>query len=804
MAREISHWIVKHPFLILLTAAAVVAASLMGMPPRLNSDFEVYFGPKNSHLSTYRLMQDDYATTDNALLVVAPKDGNIFSNRNLAIVKELTENGWMLPYATRVDSITNFQHTEADADELIVGDLVEDPETATAAELEKAKQVALNEPQLLNRLIPPATNVTGVNITFTLPGDDKTREIPEVVAAVREMIADYEARYPDISIYTTGRIINNNAFREASIYDVTHIVPLAFVIAMVMIALYLYVASRSIRTMIFGTGATLVIIVASIATTMGIAAWLNIEISPPVANAPTMILTLAIADCIHILVTYFQQMRSGQNRRSAMVESLRLNQQPIFLTSITTMVGFLSLNYSDSPPFQDLGNVVAMGVIVAWIFAVTLLPAITILLPVRVNIREDASQKPSRLADFVIHKRHGLFIVMLLAIVGTTAFLPSNRLNDVWAEYFDESTSVRVNSDFIREHLTSPNSIEFSLASGEDNGIADPVYLQNLEAFSRWLEAQPEILHVNSFTHVMKRLNKSMHADNPEWYRLPNDRELAAQYMLLYELSLPFGLDLTNQLTMNKDASRVIGTIRDSSTATVLDLQERANAWLKANVPEVMYHEGTSSDVMFAHIGYSNVRSMLKGTFVALVIISVVLGIALRSFKFGLISLIPNIIPAMVAFGLWGIIDGEIGLGLSVVAGMTLGIVVDYTVHFLSKYLRAQKEYGFNEPEAIRYAFGTVGTALIITTLILVANFGVLAFSDFALNGDMGMLTAITIVVALLVDFFFLPPLLLFLTRRKATKMESAVTAAPADKDQADDEDHGSSVLGATGGATSL
>lgn len=766
MAKELSNWIVKHPYLIVLAAVILVAGSLMGMPPRLNSDFEVYFGSGNSHLATYRQMQADYATTDNALFVVVPDSGKIFSNDSLAIVQEITESGWLLPYATRVDSITNFQHTEADGDELVAGDLVENPKTADAAQLEKARQIALSEPQLINRLISPAADATGINVTFSLPGADKNREIPEVVAAVRTLVKDYETRYPDIKIYTTGRIVNNNAFREASIYDVTHIVPLAFAIAMALIALYLYIASRSLLTMVFGTGATLIIVVASIATTMGIAAWLDIEISPPVANAPTMILTLAIADCIHLLVTYFQQMRAGLPRRAAMVESLRLNQQPIFLTSITTVVGFLSLNYSDSPPFQDLGNVVAMGVVIAWVFAVTLLPAITVLLPIRVNIREKQQATQSRLADFVIKRRHSLFMVMLIAIVVTTSFLPSNRLNDVWAEYFDKSMEVRQNSDLIRARLTSPNSIEFSLAAGEENGVADPEYLKHLEAFSTWLAAQPEILHVNTFTDVMKRLNKSMHGDDPAFYRLPEDRELAAQYLLLYELSLPFGLDLTNQLTMNKDASRVIGTIRDSSTATVLALQEHASEWLRANAPAMMYHEGTSTDVMFAHIGYSNVRSMLQGTAIALLIISVVLGIALRSVKFGVISLIPNIIPACAAFGLWGIIDGEIGLGLSVVAGMTLGIVVDYTVHFLSKYLRAQREYGFDEPAAIRYAFGTVGTALIITTLILVANFSVLAFSDFALNGDMGMLTAITIVIALLVDFFFLPPLLLFLAKK--------------------------------------
>ena len=776
MAKQISNWIVNHPFIILLISVVITAAAIYGMPPKFNSDFEAYFGPKNEHLTTYHKMQDDFATTNNVFFVIAPVNGIVFNNEILSIVQAFTEDAWLLPFATRVDSITNFQYTEANEDELVVGDLIANPSHASINDLEAAKRVALGEPQLLNRLLPPKANVTGINVTFTLPGLDKTQEIPDVVAAARAMVTKYENTYSNIQIYTTGRVMNNNAFREASLHDISNIVPVAFAIAFALIAAYMLYATRKLFTALLGTFATLVIVVASIATAIGIAAWLNIEISPPVANAPTMILTLAIADCIHVLVSYFQQMRLGLNRKQAMAESLRLNQQPIFLTSITTMVGFLSLNYSDSPPFQDLGNVVAIGVVAAWGFAVTLLPAITILLPIRVKVLNEKQQKPSELANTVIRFRHPLFFTLLVAIIGTTSFIPANNLNDVWAEYFDEHTKVRLNTDFIREHLTSPNTIEFALYSENEGGIASPEYLQNLEAFSKWLGEQPEILHVNTFSDVMKRLNKSMHADDPNWYKLPENRELASQYILLYELSLPFGLDLTNQLTMNKDASRVIGTIRDSSTATVLELQTRAQTWLQANAPSYMYHPGTSADVMFGHIGYSNVRSMLKGTFIALIIISVVLGFALRSFKFGLISLIPNIIPAGVAFGIWGIIDSEIGLGLSVVAGMTLGIVVDYTVHFLSKYIRAQREYGFNEPDSIRYAFSTVGTALIVTTVILTANFGVLAFSDFALNGDMGLLTAITIVVALIIDFFFLPPLLLFLTKPK-TKQATTITS---------------------------
>jgi predicted RND superfamily exporter protein len=168
---------------------------------------------------------------------------------------------------------------------------------------------------------------------------------------------------------------------------------------------------------------------------------------------------------------------------------------------------------------------------------------------------------------------------------------------------------------------------------------------------------------------------------------------------------------------------------------------------------------------MFAYIGQRNIRSMLLGTSVALVLISLVLIVALRSFKIGVVSLIPNLAPAAMGFGLWGLVSGQVGLGLSVVAGMTLGIVVDDSVHFLSKYLRARRERGLDAPDAVRYAFHTVGTALLVTTLVLIAGFLVLTQSGFKVNADMGLLTAVTIALALVADFLFLPPLLMKVDR---------------------------------------
>jgi hypothetical protein len=274
-------------------------------------------------------------------------------------------------------------------------------------------------------------------------------------------------------------------------------------------------------------------------------------------------------------------------------------------------------------------------------------------------------------------------------------------------------------------------------------------------------------MHVSSLSDTMKRLNMNLHGDDPAWYRIPQSRELAAQYLLLYEMSLPYGLDLNNQINVDKSATKLDVSIRSISSNGTIALEERAQRWLEKNAPATMQAHGASPSIMFSHIGARNIRSMLWGTTAALVLISVILIFALRSLRIGLISLVPNLVPAAMAFGLWGLLVGQVGLALSVVAGMTLGIVVDDTVHFLSKYLRARREEGLSPEDAVRYAFHTVGTALWTTSVVLIAGFLVLTWSPFEINSGMGLLTAITIGLALVADFLLLPTLLMTLDKRE-------------------------------------
>jgi len=533
--KQIEAAMLRAPFITTLLFLGIVAVFSSGLPKTtINSDFEAFFGPENPHLQVYHDIQNTYTRLDNVFLAIAPTDNTVFSEQTLSIVQEITEEAWTFPYSTRVDSISNFQHTVAQEDELVVDDLIPPISEITPEALALAKEFALQEPTLINKLISPSAAVTGINISFQLPTEETTKAIVNVANLTQDLIQRYETKYPSINIYYSGRIMNNNAFRTASLYDMTHLMPLAFVIALICIALYLYAASRSVITVISGTVATLLVIIAAILTAQGAAAYLGIAISAPTANAPTIILTLAIADSIHILATFFQQVQNGSNKIEAMKESLRLNRQPVFLTSITTMIGFLAMNFSDSPPFNDLGNIVAIGVIAAWLYSVMLLPVLMLLLPV--NIKKTVSSDKidqSTLSNFVIHYRHLLLLLTTTMIIGSTFFIQKNTLNDVWAEYFDPVTEQRINSNYIRANLTSLNTISFSLPSGEEGGVSNPEYLRNLEKFSDWLSLQPGIIHVSTLTDTMKRLNKTLHNDDSSWYRLPEDRELASQYLLL-------------------------------------------------------------------------------------------------------------------------------------------------------------------------------------------------------------------------------------------------------------------------------
>ena len=752
LARYTDGLIKYHKWIIFLSLLFVIAVGSGIKNLSSTSDFRIYFSDDNPQLVAFETLEKTYGKQDTLFFFIQPKNKNVFTKENLNLIYELTEKAWDIPFATRVNSLTNYQHTAVNGDDLMTDYLLDDPALLNPKKIAYVKKVVLNEPTLINSLTDKNGQVTGIRVRLKLP-KEKSKENTKIVSAARELREQFKQRYPDVKINLGGSSTAGVTLGEAVAIDMSTLVLLSYLIIIITLMMLL----RSLRGML----ATMLLITFSIFFTMGLYGWFNYTLAPVAGWVPSIIMTIAVADSVHILISYFYNLRQGVERHDALRESLRINVNPVFVTSLTTIIGVLCLNFSDSPPFRDLGNMVALGVLIAFIFSMTLLPALIIQFNIgKSHINRSNSPLMENFANWVILQQRKILVAMTLFSIVIISFISNNELTEQWHNYFDESFEIRNTIDGVNNKLTGVHYLRYLIDSGEENGIHQPDYLNTIENFANWLRQQDKVAYVSSLSDISKRLNKTLHEDKQSWYRIPDNRQLAAQSFLLYETGLPRELNLDDLVNHNRSATLITINVNKTDSEFLLDLDRRAQVWLKQHAVKYKTGEATGLDMVFAHINHRNIRSLLKGTLVALILISFVLMIALQSVRLGLISLIPNLVPAGLAYGTWGIFIGKIDLSASIVICMSLGIVVDDTVHFLSKYLRARREKGYDVNEGMRYAFNTVGRALIITTAVLVSGFLVLASSHFSPTWVSGLLLAITLSYALLTDFLLLPPLL--------------------------------------------
>lgn len=753
MLMRYTNFIIKqHKWIIFCSLILVfcIGAGIKNL--KTTSDFRIYFSEDNPQLVAFEDLEKIYGKQDSLFFFIQPTNKNIFTKENLSLILELTDRAWDLPYAIRVNSLTNYQHTEVNGDDLNTDYLIEDSSALTQTKIIKIKNIVLNEPSLVNFLIDKKGQVTGLQVRLNLP-NEKNAANTETVIAARALRQKLTERYPNVKINIGGSSAAGVTLGEAVALDISTLVLWSYLIIIVALIILL----RSLRGMI----ATILLASFSIIVTMGIYGWFNYTMAPVAGWVPSIVMTIAVADSVHILISYFHSLRHGLERHDALRESLRINLNPVFITSITTIIGVLCLNFSDSPPYRDLGNMVALGVLIAFILSMTFLPAILSWLSIgKSHVGRGQNIWMNNFANWVILQRSKILFVMSIFVLVVVSFIPNNELTERWHNYFDDSFEIRKTIDGVNEKLTGVHYLRYLVDSGKENGIHEPDYLSTIESFSSWLKQQDKVAYVSTLSDISKRLNKNLHEDQQKYYRVPDSRQLAAQLFLLYETGLPRELNLDDLVNHNRSASLVTIIVHKTDSEFLLALDRRAQSWLKLNAPNYTTSEATGLDMVFAHINHRNIRSLLKGTLVALVLISFVLIIALQSVRLGLISLIPNLVPAALAYGTWGLFIGRIDLSASIVICMSLGIVVDDTVHFLSKYLRARREKGYDVNEGMRYAFNTVGVALIITTTVLVSGFLVLATSHLSPTWVSGLLLAFTLSYALLTDFLLLPPLL--------------------------------------------
>lgn len=746
---------VKNPALalprttIVLCLVAFVTAFLGVFQFNLSYDTRVFFNPEGEGVQTLRAFDAKYGQNNNVLMVVWADGRKVTEPDVLAAIGDLVTRAWQLPHSTSVEALTNFPHVASDADSFSVADLVPDPQKVSMAEAEEVERIALGDPLIRNRLLAKDARAAGVLVNFNLP-EEASAEVRQIIAAARALTADFEAAHPGIEVKLTGNVILMGTFSEAAMNDVMVLIPISLAITSLVMFLFVRAVLPSV--------AILSLLGLSSAAAMGIAGWYGYEINTGTVACPIIIMTVNMAAAVRITTTALGALGRGATRRDAIAEAVRMNLWPVTLTNATTLVGFLAMNLAEAPPLRQQGNIVAAGIVIAYIFTFTWLPAVLSLMPLRPAVQR-SERVMVRFGHFVNRYYRQLFFLCTVIVVACGVWLGNIRLDDDFARYFDQRFEYRRDSDFAEERLTGLNTIEFDIGADEEGGVFEPAYQSKLAQFEVWLREQPGVVSVLAIPDITKRVHEAMNAGRPVESAIPRDRKTIAQYFLLYELSLPFGMSLNDKVNVSRSSSRVTAILRHMTSSEIRDLNATAAAWLDANAPPGMRTRGTGLNVLFANLSGINIRSMMLATVISMLIISVVVGLALRSVMFGALSILLNILPSLVGFGLWGLLYQDIGLAASVVTAMTIGLVVDDTIYFLIMYQQARK-MGRSPEEAINHVFATVGVAMLVITASLTFGFGTLAFSGFEVNRALGAMTALVIMSNLFIDWLMLPPVM--------------------------------------------
>ena len=757
---NLSKTIINFRAISILISLALFVVLLRGASNLIfNPDMDTFFPQSHPATSLNTLIDETFIPTDNIIIAVNSKNDSIFTKENLSAIEKLTEKSWTVPYSVRVDSLTNYSYIRSVDDDLLVEPFIEDALNLEESFIEERKNLVNQQEVIFGSLISEDKKTSVISIIVDPTQPNKELKVEELIEYIVSFLEEVKSENPNLDI----RLLGNPYQEYISPKLIQAEMPVVLPTMLALIFLSVFFMLRSY----FAVLATVLVVFMSVSATFGAIGHLGNPLNQMVVTIPILVITLALADCVHLFSIFFQKRAAGLSSKESMIKSLELNLQPLFLTTLTTCIGFLSFNVLDVVPLVDLGNGVAIGIALAFTFTILFIAPLfsffEINAPKATRQQVNVSRK---IAEFSLV--NGKTLIWLVPLISLTliSFIPLNELNENPTQmYSDNFTSFGSDTLWLDEKLGVTFPVSFK-ANSKTSSIADPEFLKTIENFSLWLEAQEEVNHVTSLAHTMKNLNKSMHGDKPEWKKIPEDQNLASQYLFFYEMSLPMGLDLNSSISQDRSSTKISATLRDMSSQEFLKFNERITTYIEENNLTETISQPAGFRVVFSHLGMVIINSLFFGVLVGLILITTVIGLAFKSKLFAVLSTFPNILPIGVAFGLWAIIDGEVGFMVAVGMGSTLGIIVDFTVHLLSKYDLARKEMNKNPEEAIYFAFESVGFALIIMTFVLSLGFLVLNMLSFLPLHDFARFSTMAFIVALAIDFLLLPNLLVKYDKR--------------------------------------
>ncbi|MFK8137995.1 MAG: RND family transporter [Bdellovibrionales bacterium] len=734
--------------------SVLVAGIMIPMAAKMSSDFSyrIWFHEGDPLLERFDAFERRFGNDENMVIIIHSENG-VFDKKSVQKIQQFTEDMWRAPNVIRVDSISNHNFTSVDGDSLSIDPFLPDDIELSETYLLERKKTALKDETINGYLLSPDAK-TAVIYARMKPALDKIPTYQDTTDYIREKAKIYQDEEDQVMV--TGSASINVTFQEVSVKDMEKMVP----ILILLVILFLIYAFRGLAGVLLPS----VVIIFTIGATFGFGGAQGITFNVMLSAVPNTLIAICIADVVHILMTYVLYRKQGIENSRAVRMTLDKNFVPTFLTTLSTMIGFFSLIPAKIAPISEMGILDGFGTLMAWFFTIFLVIPLLVLFPFRkVKVDEESLEGERihplalRYSKWIQSKRMPIIIIGSIIVIGSFFTALKNQVNSDPFEYFTDDVPLKIANKKMESAIGGSMGAQIVFESGIEDGVKDPEFIKKMEQVQKTILERPFVTQMVSITDILKNLNRSLNGGNQDQYILADDRETIAQQLFLYTMSLPQGMDINDQITLKNDAARVsvLMNIHDSKRV----LAEFAE-WEKLAAEQGISAKVTGKIPLYQNMNGYVVETFFTSISMALLLVCILMILVFKSWKLGLISMIPNTVPLIIGGALMYLLSKPIDMGTVVVIAVCLGIAVDDTIHFLANFKKYISK-GKSPVEAIALVFSYTGPALLLTTLILVVGFGTFIFAQFLPNVNFGIMTATILVTALVCDFTLLPAILL-------------------------------------------
>lgn len=708
---------------------------------------------------SYRKFLDTYGSDEFLIIAAKVKQGDLFTTKNLATIKALSDEMTKIPRVQEVISLSTTDVVRPVSGGIDIEPLYDEPPT-DAAELEKLKHEATTHPLLAQSIV----SVDGKTCVWYLYPDLRKGDTTQVridiyegaAAAAEKHLVGFE--YHMEGIPTVKRYMVVYIERAITIFGLG---------SMLLLGIVLYITFRAIRGVVLPglvVGLALTWTLGTMAATGGVMDSICVLLF-------ALISVVGVGDTVHIMVHYLEEYFRHNDKRKALILTMRRMFTPCLLTSVTTTIGFLSLLTIRIPPIQRFGLYAGVGVTSAFVISIILAPAILMLLPPptarhRKNYDQGYIYRGLVWLGGFNKRRPALIVsIAILIVVFSIAGIQRIRVETKVSEFFHKWSPLVVGYKFLEQNVTPPVPIEIVL-EGSPGVFKKPETWAWMEALQEDLTNIPLIERADSYSQVLRELNWALNGGDIEGAKreLPKTSQAIAQFSMLFQDGSPETFE--RFMGNNFDKAHITLRLYDSSSKEQQVVIDRIKALLNKHAPNDVHWELAGATIIFVSAVGELTKGQIRSLILALAVITLMITLIFRSLRIGALSMIPNVLPILTMLGIMGWLDFPLDTNTVMIGPITLGIAVDDTIHYITRFKREQK-HGVSPAKAMEGTLLSTGRALVSTSMILALGFSVTILSSFRPQSILGGLGGLTIMMALVADLIVLPVVMLWLYKKK-------------------------------------